>query len=216
MSKVLVIGGSRGIGLETVKVALSQGHEVRAFSRTAHRLPLTHESLEKQSGSALDRDDMERGLQGVDAVVQSIGVKAGPDLVLKPVSLFSESTSVLLSAMRNVGVKRLVSVTGFGAGDSRKYISCVQRIPFGLLLGRAYDDKNVQEDLIRASDLDWVIARPVILTNGPKTGRYRVLTSPEDWRNGFISRANVAQFLVAQIDDDTHLRQTPVLVACSL
>ena len=155
-------------------------------------------------------------MRGVDVVVQAIGVKAGPDMVLGPVSLFSESTSALLSAMRNMGVRRLVSVTGFGAGDSRKHIGCVQRIPFGVLLGRAYDDKNVQEDLIRASDLDWVIARPVILTNGPKTGRYRVLTNPEDWRNGFISRADVAHFLVTQVDDDTHLRQTPVLVACSL
>jgi uncharacterized protein YbjT (DUF2867 family) len=79
------------------------------------------------------------------------------------------------------------------------------------VLGRAYDDKDVQEQIIRRSGLDWVIVRPVILTNGPKTGTYRTLTEPRDWRCGFISRADVADFMVKQIDDDRFLGKTPVL-----
>ena len=82
-----------------------------------------------------------------------------------------------------------------------------------LLLGRAYDDKDVQEVIVRRSGLDWIIARPVILTNRPKTGRYKVLDVPKDWRSGVISRADVADFLVKQVEDATYLRKTPVLTS---
>ncbi|MGB6923942.1 MAG: NAD(P)-binding oxidoreductase, partial [Methyloceanibacter sp.] len=64
---------------------------------------------------------------------------------------------------------------------------------------------------IRRSSLDWVIVRPGILTNGARTGRYQVLEDAKSWRNGFISRADVADFLIKQIEDNTYLRKTPVL-----
>jgi NAD(P)H-binding len=69
----------------------------------------------------------------------------------------------------------------------------------------------VQERIIRNSKLDWVIVRPVILTDGPKTNAYRAFVDPRDWTCGFISRVDVADFLVKQIDDDAFLRKTPVL-----
>ena len=80
-----------------------------------------------------------------------------------------------------------------------------------LLLGRAYEDKDIQEQIVRRSGLEWIIVRPVILTNGPKTRTYRALTDARDWRLGFISRADVADFLVKQIDDNSFLATTPVL-----
>ena len=84
-------------------------------------------------------------------------------------------------------------------------------MPFRLILGRAYDDKDRQEQLIQASNLDWTIVRPVVLTSGPPSGRYKALLDPESWRGGFISRADVAHFLVQQIDDEAYLGKTPVL-----
>ena len=82
---------------------------------------------------------------------------------------------------------------------------------FHLLLERVYDDKDVQERIVRGSELDWVIVRPVILTNGPKTNTYRAVIDPRSWTCGFISRADVADFLGKQIDDDAFLYKTPVL-----
>jgi uncharacterized protein YbjT (DUF2867 family) len=82
-----------------------------------------------------------------------------------------------------------------------------------LVLGRIYDDKDVQERIVRKSKLDWVIVRPVILTSGPKTKAYRALVDPRDWTCGFISRADVADFLVKQIDNDAFLHKTPVLTS---
>jgi NAD(P)H-binding len=94
-----------------------------------------------------------------------------------------------------------ISVTGFGAGDSRGYGGFLYSLGFHLLLGRVYEDKDVQEWIVHRSKLDWVIVRPVILTDGPKTNAYRALVDPRDWTCGFISRADVADFLVKQIDD---------------
>jgi putative NADH-flavin reductase len=113
--------------------------------------------------------------------------------------------------MNQTGVSRLIAVTGFGAGDSRDQGGCLYNTAFHLFLGRVYEDKDMQEDLIQDSGLDWVIARPVILTNGSRTGRYRVLVEARSWRTGFISRADVADFLIKQIDEDTYLGKTPVL-----
>jgi putative NADH-flavin reductase len=114
--------------------------------------------------------------------------------------------------MQAQGVKRLICVTGFGAGESRASINCLQLLPFRFFFGRAYDDKDVQERIIKNSALDWTIARPGVLTSSGRTGRYNVLKEPSQWRNGTISRADVADFLVEQIEDRTYVRQTPVLV----
>jgi putative NADH-flavin reductase len=210
MAMVLIIGASRGIGLETVKCALEAGHIVRALARSARRIPVDHPNLTKVSADARDQAAVAGALEGVDAVIQTLGV-AGRDMMLEPVRLFSDATRVLIAAMKEAEVKRLIAVTGFGAGDSRNRGGCLYNTALHLFLGRAYDDKDVQEDLIQDSGLDWVIARPVILTNGSRTGRYRVLVEPRSWRIGFISRADVADFLVKQIDDDACLGKTPVL-----
>jgi uncharacterized protein YbjT (DUF2867 family) len=63
-----------------------------------------------------------------------------------------------------------------------------------------------------SSGLDWTIVRPGLLTNRPATGRYRILTAIEDWRFGVISRADVADFIVRQIDDRKLIGATPLLI----
>ena len=211
MATVLIMGASRGIGLETVKAALAAGHCVRALARSVERIPLDHPQLAKVAADALDPAAVQRALDGVDVVIQTLGVTPSLERVLKPTSLFSEATRILLQAMKKTGVRRLITVTGFGAGDSRNRGGLLYNTVFHLFVARVYDDKNVQEDLIQDSGLDWVIARPVILTNGPRTGRYHVLVEPRSWRIGFISRADIADFLIRQIEDDTYLGKTPVL-----
>ena len=208
--RVLIVGASKGIGLETTRQALDAGHDVRALARSATAIAVTNPSLEKIRGDALKTEDVEAALVGVDVVILTLGVRIG-DLFM-PVHLFSDATRMLIAAMRSQGVKRLICVTGFGAGDSRASISCLQRLPFQIVFGRAYDDKSLQEKLIKESELDWTIARPGVLTSGPRTGRYRILVEASQWRNGIISRADVAEFLVRQIGDQAYIRKTPVLI----
>jgi len=213
VAKVLIIGASGGIGLETVKADLEARHSVRALSRSARRIPIDNPKLEKMAGDALEVVTVRRALSGVDFVIQSLGVSAGPEIVFKPMRVFSKATRVLVTAMEQAHVKRLICVTGFGAGNSRGRGGFLYNLAFHLLLGRVYDDKDVQELIVRRSKLDWVIVRPVILTDGPKTNAYRALVDPRDWTCGFISRADVADFLVKQIDDDAFLHKAPVLTS---
>jgi uncharacterized protein YbjT (DUF2867 family) len=213
MAKVLIIGASRGIGLETVKAALLAGHSVRALARSAASIPIQNPALEKMPGNALDSSTIRGGLESVDAVVQTLGVDMASRSIFERTTLFSQSTRILVDAMKIAGVKRLIAVTGLGAGDSRGHGGIIyDSVVFPLLLKRVYDDKDVQEWIIGSSGLDWTIVRSGLLTNRPATGRYRILTATEDWRFGVISRADVADFIVRQIDDRKLIESTPLLI----
>ena len=118
MAKVLVIGASRGIGLETVRAAVHAGHNVRALARAAS-IPIQAAGLEKVSGDALVSDTIRNALKDVNVVVQTLGVDISPRAIVERTTLFSRSTRILVDAMKAAGVKRLIAVTGLGAGDSR-------------------------------------------------------------------------------------------------
>jgi len=212
MATVLIIGASRGIGLETVKAALAAGHTVRALARSAGSIDINHANLQKITGNALSRSDVEAALAGADVAIQSVGVGSVRDLVFGT-DLFSKSTQTLIDAMQTRGVRRLIAVTGAGAGNSRGRTNPLyDYVVFPLLLQRIYSDKDVAEEMIAASDLDWTIVRPGGLTNGPRTGKWRALPDMRDWHLGFISRADVADFLVSQITDRSMIGKTPLLI----
>src|SRR5262245_20236983 len=92
VARLLIIGASRGIGLETVKAALEAGHSVRALARSARRIPVGHLKLEKLSGDALEMATVKRALACIDAVIQSLGVSAGPAIIFKPPRPLSPAT----------------------------------------------------------------------------------------------------------------------------
>ncbi len=213
--RILIVGASRGIGLEAVRQGLARGHTIRALARSADRIGPEHPRLETCAADATDAAAVAEALDGVDAVIHTVG---GPRAIrprFAPVTLFSDTAATLIAGMHRkgvgAGVRRLVSVTGFGAGDSRSRLSLPERLPHRLLLGPAYDDKDRQEVLIRGSGLDWLIVRPTILTNGPRTGRYRVLVEPKTWRNGLISRADVADYLLREAGEPRLSQATPAL-----
>src|SRR6476660_7584865 len=119
MANVLIIGDSRGIGLETVRAELRAGHRVRALARSAPGIPIEDANLTKVSGNALDPDTIRSALRDIDVVIQTLGVDFSPRLIFEGTKLFSESTRILVDAMKAGGVKRLITVTALGAGDSR-------------------------------------------------------------------------------------------------
>ena len=213
MSKILIIGASSGIGLQTCKTALQRGHEVVAFARRARQIKLNHAHLSKFQGDALNYDDLNRAMPGVNVVIQTLGVAMNFKLLTGPVTLFSKATEIMIKVMHEHGVTRLLAITGFGAGDSIASIHPLQKIAFKMVFGRAYADKDIQEELIRASALAWTIARPGVLTNCQSPKAYRVLKDKHEWRNGIISRLNVADFLVASVDNSDMIKATPVLIS---
>src|SRR5262245_21224257 len=213
MAVVLVIGASAGIGLATVRRALAEGHRVRALARRASSIPGHESGLEKVPGDALDRVAVAAALHGVDAAIQTVGAPKDVATMLWGTRLFSSATRILIDAMRERGTRRLVAVTGLGAGDSRGHGGLLfNAVAFPLVLERVYNDKDVQEQMIRASGLDWTIVRPGLLRNGKATGRARALTDPKTWMTGSVTRADVADFLVREAFERRFVGQTPLLI----
>lgn len=207
---IVVLGATSGIGACAVEEALRRGLFVRGFARSAEKMA-KRDGLEPVAGDARNPDDLARAVQGARAVIYALGIKERPAMLWEQESLFSQSTEALTDVMATAGVTRLVAVTGFGAGRSGAAMSSVEKFGHGLILGRVYADKSRQEELIENSSLDWTIARPVILTKGPRTGKYRVLVQPADWRNGLISRSDVAEYLVHCVIEGLNIREDVVL-----
>jgi uncharacterized protein YbjT (DUF2867 family) len=177
-------------------------------------MPIQNADLDKVSGNALDSDTVRKALKDVDVVIQTVGVDISFRAIFERTTLFSQSKRILVDAMKEGGVKRLIAVTGLGAGDSRGHGGFLyEAVAFPLLLKRVYDDKDVQEWIIKSSGLEFTIVRPGLLSDRPATGQYRVLTKPKDWRFGVICRADVADFLVRQIDDRALIGSTPLLIS---
>ena len=207
--KVLVIGATGPTGERIVEQALTQGHEVTALVRNPDKLQMQHNALRAVKGDVLDADSLLTAMQQQQAVISSLGTKK---ISLAPVTLFSIGTKNLLEAMQHYNVKRLVCITGIGAGDSKGHGGFLyDKLILLLVLKRIYDDKDRQEAEIRSSNLDWIIVRPGFLTNEPAKGSYRVLTDLTGVTAGKISRADVATFVLQQLTDNRYLHQTPLI-----
>jgi putative NADH-flavin reductase len=206
--KIVVIGASRGIGLEVVKQALERGCEVTALLRDPAKLALEHARLHKVRGDVGKPADVRTALSGQDAVCTCVGVNP----TRGPVELFSRGARNVLAALQDAPATKYVAVTGVGAGDSRSHGGFFyDKILQPLLLGTIYADKDREEELIKGSAADWLIVRPGFLTNGPRTGVYRAITDLSGVTAGKISRADVADFILNQLETPSLFRQTPLL-----
>jgi putative NADH-flavin reductase len=204
--RVLIFGATGGTGRQLVEQALGRGHRVTAFVRNPAKLAITHKDLSIAKGDVLDNAAVEAAVRGQDAVLSALGADT-----LGRTTMLSEGTKHILGAMEKFGVRRLVVETSLGVGDSRGQMNPLfTYVILPLLLRRAFADKELQEEAIRSSAVDWVIVRPAVLTNGPHTGKYRTGFAVTDRSiAGKVSRADVADFMLNQMSDATYLRQTP-------
>ena len=205
---LLIIGATRGIGWQLLEQAMAAQHSITALVRRPQSLTKRHELLRVMEGDILDPQAVFRAMAGQEAVGLTIGI----GITWRPVTVFSQGTRNVLEAIRQHGVRRLLCITGIGAGDSKGHGGFLyDRLFNPLLLKTIYEDKNRQEALIRESDTDWTIVRPSLLTNGPLTGKYRVLTDLRGITAGKISRADVAHFMLEELAAPRYLGQTPLL-----
>jgi putative NADH-flavin reductase len=204
--KVLIIGATGATGQILMREALAQGHEVTALARNPSALAPEDHRLRVLQGNALDVSSVEAAVAGQDAVLSALGTRSA-----RPTTLFSESTHNVISAMNKHGVRRLVCITGVGAGDSKGHVGFLyDRIMLPFVVKNIYEDKTRQEEAIKQSDLDWVIVRPARLTDEPAKGEYNVFLGGS-YTAKTISRADVAAFMLAQLTDDTYVRKMPVI-----
>ncbi len=206
--KISVIGASQGIGLELTRIALEEGHEVTVLLRNPSKLSIRDSRLKIARGDILDSASTSAAVAGRDAICVCIGIPP----TRKPVDLFSRGIECVLAAMDRGSHQRLIAVTGIGAGDSEGHGGFFyDRLLKPLLLGTIYADKDRQESIIKASDVEWLIVRPGFLTNGPRTGKYRAIDDLSGVTAGKISRADVADFMLKQLVTPTHFGKTPLL-----
>lgn len=159
-------------------------------------------------GDARDPAALARAIAGCDAVVSSLGTAMSP---FKEVTC-STATRALVGVMEQQNIRRLVCITGLGAGDSRGHGGFFfDRVFLPLMLRKVYEDKNRQEDLIWASKLDWTIVRPTVLNDKPARGGVKALTDLSGVHGGTIARADVAEFVVQQLAADTWLHKAPLI-----
>ena len=198
-AKLLIVGATGPTGREVLKEASLGGISVRSLARTPSALDGVTGAGEVVQGDVLDPSSLVKASQGVDAIICVLGARAGFGVT----TLVSTGTANLIEAAKTNSVKRLVVVTGMGAGDSRGHGGWLyDRILLPLLLRQLYADKDRQEALITDSGLDWTIVRPAFLTNGPRTTTFRALDKLQpDTLLTKISRADVAQYLVRATQD---------------
>lgn len=205
---ILVLGATGGTGRLIVSEAVARGYHVTALVRSPGKAQdLAGAKLIQ--GDARDANVLREALQGQDAVVSALGTPASP---FREVTLLSSSTQALVDAMKAEQVSRLVSITGIGAGDGYGHGGFLfDKLIYPLLLRHVYADKDRQEDVVRASGLDWVLVRPAILNDKPGRGDVRALTDLSSFHGGGISREDVAHFVLDQVEKDQWLRQSPLI-----
>jgi putative NADH-flavin reductase len=204
---VLVIGATGGTGRELVQQALAQGHQVTAFVRDPTKLKMEHANLRLAKGDVLDYATVESAMRGQDAVLSALGHKR----FFYPNRIQSDGMRNILRAMKSCGVPRLICETALGLGNAAGRLGLPGTffmVP--LVLPFYFWDKARQEDLVMASDRDWIIVRPGMLKNGPARGTYRYGPDAGNYFWPFpISRADVAAFMLKQLRDDTYLGLAP-------
>jgi putative NADH-flavin reductase len=199
---VLVLGATGSVGRLVVEEALTRGHRVTALVRSPTGALANRVRVEQ--GDALDPAAVSRAVAGQDAVIYVLG--AGN---VRRTTLFSESTRILLKAMTDQKVHRLICVTGVGAGETKGHGGFLyDRIFFPLFTKHIYADKDVQEALIRESGLDWTTVRPAAFRARTPPGPLAVVTNVEGVTLTRISRPEVARFLVDELEQGRYVRQS--------
>ena len=193
--RVLVLGATGGVGRLVVENALKRGHEVTALVRSPEKLGDLASRIVTLKGDALDPRAVGEAVSGQGAIIYALGVGN-----VRHTTLFSDSTRVLLTAMSQHTVRRLICVTGVGAGETKGHGGFLyDRLLYPLFTKGIYADKDRQEALIRESQTDWTLVRPAAFRRARPSGPLRIVTDVGNITLRRIARDEVAEFLVDEL-----------------
>ena len=206
--KLAIFGASGRTGRPLVQQALDAEHDVIALVRTPATFPLKHERLTVVQGDVLNPADVDKVVQGADTVLSVLGHSKN-----SPKDMQTVATKNILAAMETYGVPRLVILSGasvYVPQDQPKLINHVMKFVTKAIAGPVLADGEQCMNILQDSNLDWIIVRGPMLNEGPHTGKYRV-----GWtgvNTGIhISRADVADFMLKQVTDNTYIHQAPLV-----
>src|SRR3989441_4539841 len=196
---IVVIGSTGRTGRLVIEEGIRRRHGMTAFTRRPDALADVAGLRTIIHGDGRNLGDIRRAVRGQDAVISIVGAEGrGPTTVL------SDVTRAELTAMREAGVRRIVTVSASALEGRRPWIA-INLVRW--ILRKPYADFARMERLITSSGVDWTIVRPPYLSNGPKTGRVRTQTGRKDLPHGpyHISRADLAATLVDLAEDTQHV-----------
>lgn len=206
--RVLVVGASHGLGKETTKAALAEGHRVTAFARHPERVGVSHERLRLLRGDVTSVSDVKKAMRNQQAAIITLGLPVKQAMGFGHSLVLSGGTANVIEAMERAKGKRLILETAIGAGESKHQLGWLYRFSLRVGLRHLFKEKDIQEALVKDSPLDWTIIRPSTLTNGPATGQYLVNPPMSYGMFTHISRKDVAGFMVKCLDDPETVGQT--------
>ena len=207
MKTIALFGGTGQTGTEFLKIALDRGYRVKALVRSPQKVKIAHANLEILEGDVLEQKDVIGAIQGTEVVVSLFGhVKGSPEW------LQTNGTKNIVWAMKEHGVEKIISLSGGGLPypekDRPQFADKLIRTIMKLTVPKILNDAIEHHEILKASNLKWIIVRGPRLTNGPKLGSYRT-----GWvgvnASTQIGRADLADFIVKQVEDDQFLLQMP-------
>lgn len=206
--KLVIFGASGATGRQITVQALDAGHAVTAFVRSPAKLGNLSARVRVAVGDVTDRVAVEKASDGQDAAIVALGA-TNPFRRMPSLTIGMHN---ILMALEAANVARLVYLSADTA-DRRRLNILRRHVIVPLFLAATAADHELDEAMIRQSRLGWIIARPPMLTNGALTGRY---CAGENLRAQMliprISRADVAAFMLDQLEDDQFLGQAPNLL----
>ena len=199
--QLALFGATGTVGRHVVDQALTAGHHVCGLSRVAHPGLPSHERLRMIQGDVRDGDAVGRTIAGADVVLVMLGAGGVKG------RLRAAGTGSIVATMEAQGVRRLVCQSTLGVGESWSNLNAFwKHVMFGALLRAVYRDHVAQEDIVRASDLDWTIVRPAAFSDGPARGRYAIDFGAQERDLALsIARADVAAFMMEAAANDQYL-----------
>lgn len=207
--RLAILGATGQTGRQLLAQALAGGHTVVALARRPEAITVTNERLTVLHGDGTKVDDVAKAVAGADAVLVAVGPPG-----LKASTLRTDVAAATVAAMMQHGVKKLVWLSAFGVSDSDAWArrtSVVLRLLLRFLLKTTYVDAKGAEDVIRASDLAYVVVRPPQLVNGKPKGGTVVVAPDARIPRLKITRSDVASFMLAAAAAKTHDRSFPVI-----
>ncbi len=207
--KIIVFGASGNTGRQLVEQALEAGYEVVAYVRNPSKLNISNEHLTVIQGELSDAALIESAIKGTSAVLSALGPRGGSKN--KPLTHGMQN---IIAAMKNQGVRRLIMTSTLSAKDSKDKPDFRTKAMVNLVkttMHAAYEDIVSVAETVRASDLDWTIVRLAILNNKPKSGKVKVGYVGTGEVKTQIRRADIADFMLKQIEDTKYLREAPAI-----
>jgi putative NADH-flavin reductase len=212
--RLLVLGASGRCGQWLVRLAAEHAHDVTALVRPQTSF-VQPQAVRVIRGHVTDPAMLDDILAGQDAVLSALGLRrAGLNpwsALQSPPDLTSHVAGLLAAAMPRHGVRRLVAISAGGVGESVRQLTWpVKALVRAGNVGVAYRDLENMERTFANSSLDWCVARPVTLVNGPprrparRVERYGLTSN--------IRRSEVAAWMLAAIEGPAPFADRRVLL----